>query len=424
MEWTCPNDGDYFVVVKGYGDSVGSFDVTVTGSGAGSAVSDPCTPGGATLTAPRESITFQPQGDYTTNLECTWMIQCPTGNPSLTVTAFESEADYDFLTIYNGPTAGAGQVEQYSGSLLAGEVSASTTTATSSALTIQFTSDESISAGGFIVNYQCAGLAPPSPPPPYVPAPPPSGVATSNEHIVSTDGTPEDGTVTADSHEWYAFTGLAGSTYQIEVLLNQGAAGLDDSVLDLVGTDRATVIVENDDDDRAGAASLSSYIEWTCPTDGTYYVMIKGYDSYSTGTFQVSVNLAGDGIDGGATGAGGGASGEPCDPGGSTMSMASSTIVFQPNGNYQDNSNCDWKIVCPRGTVHLDFTQFDTESDWDFVRVYDGTTASSQMVGELTGALVDIPDTHFDATSSNMLIEFTSDESIAAGGFQARFTCA
>ena len=94
-----------------------------------------------------------------------------------------------------------------------------------------------------------------------------------------------------------------------------------------------------------------------------------------------------------------------------------------PDGNYEDNAACDWRIACPTGKATLDFTEFATESDYDFVTVYDGADASAPKLGELSGALVDILDTHFDAGSDVMLVEFTSDESITDGGFQARYTC-
>ena len=57
-----------------------------------------------------------------------------------------------------------------------------------------------------------------------------------------------------------------------------------------------------DDDARAGSNSLASYIEWTCPASGTYYIMIKGYGR-SMGTFTVSVTQGG---------VGGGVGGDPC----------------------------------------------------------------------------------------------------------------
>jgi hypothetical protein len=419
MEWTCPADGDYFVVVKGYGDSTGSFDVAVTTAGGGgggdSAVVDPCVGTGDVMTSPAETIIFQPEGDYADNIQCTWSIQCPgNGSPSLTINAFESEADYDFLNIYDGPAAQGDPVQSLSGSLAAGEIAATTTTATRNSLTIQFVSDESIGAGGFVVAYQCAALAPPPPPPPPAPPPPPPhGMADDDNHIITSDGTMVDGTITEDSHDWYSFTGLAGETYEIEVVLD---GTLDDSVLDLVNTDRATVIVENDDDERTDG--YASYIIWTCPADGTYFAMVKGYDSYTTGTYHIAITrqTANDNT--------GTITGSACDGEGMSFNVASSTISFQPDGNYDDNSNCYWHITCPaNGSPTVDFTEFDTESDWDFVRVYNDATGDGPVAGELTGALVDLPATHF-TNNGPMTIQFESDESVTAGGFQARFTCA
>ena len=103
--------------------------------------------------------------------------------------------------------------------------------------------------------------------------------------------------------------------------------------------------------------------------------------------------------------------------------MPSSTIVFQPDGNYEDNASCGWAIRCPNGSPTLDFTEFETESDWDFVRVFDGADNSADMLGELTGTFVDLPDTHFTGSGGGTFIEFTSDESVTAGGFQATYTC-
>ena len=420
MEWTCPETGDYFVVVKGYGDSTGTFSVSVTTAGGGapgggSTVTDPCVAPGAVLTAPRETIIFQPEGNYQNNVACTWSIACSSGQPSLTIQQFESEADYDFLTIYNGESAAGSPMESLSGSLADGNIPTTTRTATGPAMTIQFTSDESITAGGFVVAYQCAALPPPPPPPPPAPPPPPPhGQASSDNHIITTDGAMVAGEITADAHDWYSFTGLAGETYELEVVLD---GTLEDSVLDLVDTDRATIITENDDDTRDGGG-LASYISWTCPTDGTYFAMVKGYDSWSVGTYHIAVTQAS------ASDNTGEITGSACDGNGMTLAVQSSTIVFQPDGNYQDNAMCYWHINCPTGAPTLDFTEFDTESDWDFVRVYNGASNEGFQLGELTGALVDLPTSHFQAMESSMTVQFESDESVTAGGFQARFNCA
>ena len=78
-------------------------------------------------------------------------------------------------------------------------------------------------------------------------------------------------------------------------------------MVDLVDTDGSTVLVENDDDARS-SDSYASFIEWTCPASGTYYIMVQGYGS-SMGTFGLTLTQ------GGAGGGGGAGSGDPCNGG-------------------------------------------------------------------------------------------------------------
>ena len=113
---------------------------------------------------------------------------------------------------------------------------------------------------------------------------------------VSTNGATVDASIDAAAGQsWFAFTAAEGFTYQIETVLGT----LDDTVVDLVDTDQSTVLVENDDDERS-ADSYASYIEWTCPQDGRYFIMVKGYGR-ATGTFSVMVTEGA----GGAGGVGG-----------------------------------------------------------------------------------------------------------------------
>jgi hypothetical protein len=101
---------------------------------------------------------------------------------------------------------------------------------------------------------------------------------------VTTNGASIDASIdTAAAQSWFSFHAQEGFTYQIETVIGT----LDDTVVDLVDTDQSTVLVENDDDER-DPDSYASYIEWTCPQDGTYYVMVKGYGR-ATGTFSLMV---------------------------------------------------------------------------------------------------------------------------------------
>ena len=87
-------------------------------------------------------------------------------------------------------------------------------------------------------------------------------------------GLPNQGVLAQpNDHMWYSFSATSQQTFAIEVVLGT----LTDSVLRIVDTDRRTVLAENDDDDRAGHTGYASYLDWTAPAAGTYYIEIKAY---------------------------------------------------------------------------------------------------------------------------------------------------
>ena len=53
-----------------------------------------------------------------------------------------------------------------------------------------------------------------------------------------------------------------------------------------MGTDGKAVLVENDDDER-DAESYASYIEWTAPKAGTYYIMVEVQPSFAPITLSL-----------------------------------------------------------------------------------------------------------------------------------------
>ena len=111
----------------------------------------------------------------------------------------------------------------------------------------------------------------------------------------------------------------SGVTYQFATTLGS----LEDTMIDLVDTNGKAVIASNDDDERdtgATAGSLASYIEWTCPSTGTYYIMVEPYGD-DVGTFSVSITQ------------GTGMGADPCAGGAAMHSSAgapSSSVVFEP----------------------------------------------------------------------------------------------
>jgi gliding motility-associated-like protein len=114
-----------------------------------------------------------------------------------------------------------------------------------------------------------------------------------------------------------------------------------------------------------------------------------------------------------------------------TITMTSGTVngcsgtILDPGGaaNYPMNCNNTMTFCSNAGNcVQLSFTQFNIESGWDYLYVYNGpTTGSPQMTGSpFTGTA--LPPV-LTSTSGCITIRFTSDGVINAPGFSANISC-
>ncbi len=90
------------------------------------------------------------------------------------------------------------------------------------------------------------------------------------------------------------------------------------------------------------------------------------------------------------------------------------------NNNYKSNSDCYW-LIKPTGAtiINLEFTQFFTESGFDFVWVYDGSTTASPLLGKFSGS--NLPNS-INSSGGTMLVRFTSDNFINYSGWHANYT--
>ena len=104
-----------------------------------------------------------------------------------------------------------------------------------------------------------------------------ASVATSINVNTTTAGSIETG----GDEDWFKFQAVAGRRYTIFTTL----VGLRDSVLTLYGADGSTQLAYNDD----YGSSLASYIQWTAPAAGIYYIKAQAYDPSQTGTYQLSL---------------------------------------------------------------------------------------------------------------------------------------
>ena len=69
-------------------------------------------------------------------------------------------------------------------------------------------------------------------------------------------------------------------------------------------------------------------------------------------------------------------------------------------------------------TVNFDYLQ--TQTDSDFIYIYDGDNTDAPLIAKLHGYYCD-PPTGFTTTQQYMFIRFTTDGSSNAGGFAASY---
>ena len=104
-----------------------------------------------------------------------------------------------------------------------------------------------------------------------------------------------------------------------------------------------------------------------------------------------------------------------------TLTAVSGVITDGASGAYQNNMECTWLIRSPNRTrpVTLNFQSFNLETNYDFLYIYDGDSASAIQIERLSGS--SLPSV-LRASSGAMFIRFTTDSSVTKNGFSATYT--
>lgn len=92
------------------------------------------------------------------------------------------------------------------------------------------------------------------------------------------------------------------------------------------------------------------------------------------------------------------------------------------SGNYSNNANCKW-VIAPAGAtqISLEFTEFDTELNYDVVYVYDGPDDTYPVLATLSGAT--LPSTITTTLGVGaMCIKFVSDADTTGEGWSANYS--
>jgi hypothetical protein len=106
----------------------------------------------------------------------------------------------------------------------------------------------------------------------------PDGSAATAK-LITTDGVPQNHTLTASDYDWMIFSAVSGTAYTM-----QTSSSLD-TYMSLYDTNGSTLIT-SDDDSGTGANAM---IIWTCTVSGNYYCVVRPYSSSNTGPYSVTI---------------------------------------------------------------------------------------------------------------------------------------
>lgn len=341
------------------------------------------------LSSPTGTVTDgSGNANYGNNASCKWII-APEGANTITLnfTSFNTEEDFDFVTVYNGPDVTYPVLMIWSGNTLPPAI-----TSTFGAVCIEFSSNEDIISSGWSLNYTSAGITP----------------ACSGLTILSSPtGIFDDGSGSANYGNnqrcyWYIAPPCASS-----VTLSFSAFATE--------TDYDGIIVYDDINGTNQLAVLSGISIPASITSNTGTMLVIFVSDFSTTMqgFNASYSSLGSSYCSGT----------------SILNTTDFGTLNDGSGtnNYCNNMNCQWLIQPPQATsVTIDFTSFDLEaaSDdgrtiYDAVEIFDGTTIASPLLGRFTGS--NLPPS-VTSSGGSLLVHFYSDLDIEKQGWSAYYT--
>ncbi|MCS7084833.1 MAG: hypothetical protein NZ534_01990, partial [Bacteroidia bacterium] len=356
--------------------------------------------GVTTLTAP--SGTFDDgsgSNDYQNNADCAWLIQPPgAARIDVTFTEFNIENGWDFVYIHAGSDANAPLVATLTGT----PTVPLTYVINSGSVYIRFTSDFIIVAPGFSVSYTSSSTPCPT-----------INVSVNPTSATVCSGTPVTITASATggsgnySYSWAPATNLntttgnqvvstptASRTYTVTATdLADGCIGTATVAITVPTLSVTTRQISATGTQSDGGIFFSSVTGGTPPyeysLDGTNYQPRPIFSGLSSGAYPSIFVRDANGCTAGPLNRTIGSSVNTALCGGTTTLTAASGTVEDGSGtgNYNNNSNCRWLIQPPGATqIIINFTQFATESTWDFVHVFAGSDATAPLVGSYSGS--------------------------------------
>jgi len=341
-------------------------------------------------------------GNYVDNLDVFQTICSLTGECiSLTFTSFGTEACCDELTIYEGVDQTGTVLGIYAGTNNPGVVTGTSTS--NGCVTLYFNSDVSITNIGFSANISC------------VPCPPVIIMGDNGSPDITSCGgviTDPGGGANYPANSNITQTICSGTADCISLTFTEFNTEVGVDILTVYDgpTAAGALLAQFSGTNAAGQNAQSSIASGGCMT----LVFVSNATNNNAG-FRANFECV------------------PCEPAPIIMGQGPATVnacggtILDPGGtgNYPDNANTVQTICSANGTcVRLAFISFSTEATFDRLRVYDGPTTTSELLGSYSG-LFNIPAPVESSTASGgcITLEFSSNALFANAGFEATISC-
>jgi hypothetical protein len=363
-------------------------------------------------------------GQYQSDSTCLWRINAP-GPITLTFSSVQLESNYDFVKVYAGLSVAAPIVETITGTRSAVTVSTMT-----SQLLVVFSSDSSVNGNGFEASYTSgASLEPAETPVPVldaqtaVPLSLPTVACSGSVTLTSLSGSISDGPGAYLSNS--ACSWLINAAGPVTLTFDEVNLEANyDFVKVYSGASASAPLALSLTGQRMAAESVSS-------ASGQLYVVFSSdasvQDSGFQATYRVSTSapvptavpvavsppIVTPAVPSGAPTAVQRCSG--------TVDLSAPSATFSDgSGPYASDAACSWRITNNNaGPIILTFTGVSLEANYDFIKVYDGTSTGSPLVRTITGAPTS--PTVVTGASGTLFVSFTTDASVNGGGFEASY---
>ncbi len=357
-----------------YAGVTSGWSATYTTAASGGCINETFTAAAGTVTDNSGS------SSYLNNMSCEKLIQ-PSGGGTITLTftSFITEANYDYVRVYDGSTTSAPLLGTFSGSSLPPVL-----TSSGGSMLIRFTTDYAGVTSGWSATYTTA----------------------ASGGCINETFTAAAGTVTDNSGSSSYLNNMS-----CEKLIQPSGGGTITLTFTSFITEANYDYVRVYDGSTTSAPLLGTFSGSSLPpvlTSSGGSMLIRFTTDYAGVTSGWSATYT--------TAASGGCINE-------TFTAAAGTVTDNSgSSSYLNNMSCE-KLIQPSGggTITLTFTSFITEANYDYVRVYDGSTTSAPLLGTFSGS--SLPPV-LTSSGGSMLIRFTTDYAGVTSGWSATYTTA